>query len=213
MVRLIALSNGQNQPIIRLGKKWQPCRQLNPETVVAKRAQSLTPRAGTIAYLPCKQPTWKWLCYTGPIAYPKSWYDRLLRPTSGTIYKNNSVAYPKSGTIDYLTQQVGIYKYTTRSPTPRAVRSTTSPNKRHNQQRKLGRLPQERYNRLLHPKSCTITPTTRSPTPRAVQSTTSPHERHNHSNNSVAYLKSDTIDYFAQQAASTNLQLGRLPQE
>jgi len=40
-----------------------------------------------------------------------------------------------------------------------------------------------------------------------------PQEWHNHSNNSVAYLKSDTIDYFAQQAASTNLQLGRLPQE
>ena len=46
-----------------------------------------------------------------------------------------------------------------------------------------------------------------------VQSTNSPQEQHNHSNNSVAYLKSDTINYFAQQAASTNLQLGRLPQE
>ena len=107
MVRLIALSNGQNQPVIRLGKKGQPYRQLNPETVVAIRAQSLTLRAGTIAYLPCKQPTQKRLCYTSLVAYPKSgtieyftqeaaqalqqlgrlpqeWYDRLLRPRSGT---------------------------------------------------------------------------------------------------------------------------------
>ena len=194
MVRLTALSNGQNQPVIRLGKKGQPCKQLNPETVVAIRAQSLTPRAGTIAYLPCKQPTRKRLCYTGPIAYPKSWYDRLLRPTSGAIYKNNSVAYPKSSTIDYLAQQEGIYKYTTRSPTPRAVRSTTLPNKRHNQQRKLSRLPQERYNRLLCPKSSTITPTTRSPTSRAIRSTTSPSKRHLQIYNSVAYPKSGTID-------------------
>ena len=120
MVRLTALSNGQNQPVIRLGKKGQPCKQLNSETVVAIRAQSLTPRAGTIAYLPCKQPTRKWLCYTGPVAYPKSgtieyftqevaqalqqlgrlpqeWYDRLLRPRSGTNTP------------------------TTRSPTPRVV--------------------------------------------------------------------------------------------
>ena len=154
MVRLTALSNGQNQPIIRLGKKGQPCKQLNPETVVAIRAQSLTPRAGTIAYLPCKQPTRKRLCYTGPIAYPKSWYNHLLRPTSGTIYKNNSVAYPKSGTIDYFAQ--------------RAAQSL----------QQLGRLPQERYNRLLCPKSGTITPTTRSPTSRAIRSTTSPNKRH-----------------------------------
>ena len=129
MVRLTALSNGQNQPVIRLGKKGQPCKQLNPETVVAIRAQSLTPRAGTIAYLPCKQPTRKRLCYTGPIAYPKSWYDRLLRPISGTIYKNNSVAYPKSGTIDYFAQ-----------------RAAQSP-------QQLSRLPQERYDRLLRPAS------------------------------------------------------------
>ena len=121
MVRLTALSNGQNQPVIRLGKKGQPCKQLNPETVVAIRAQSLTPRAGTIAYLPCKQPTQKRLCYTGPIAYPKSWYDCLLRPTSGAIYK-----------------------------------------------KQLGRLPQERYDRLLRQRSGTSTPTTWSPTPRAV---------------------------------------------
>ena len=146
MVRLIALSNGQNQPVIRLGKKGQPYRQLNPKMVVAIRAQSLTPRAGTIAYLPCKQPTRKWLCYTGPIAYPKSWYDRLLCPTSGAIYKNNSVAYPKSGTIDYLAQQAGIYKYTTRSPTPRAVRSTTSPQEQHNHSN----------NSIAYPKSGTI---------------------------------------------------------
>ena len=144
MVRLTALSNGQNQPVIRLGKKGQPCRQLNPKTVVAVRAQSLTPRAGTIAYLPCKQPTQKRLCYTGPIAYPKSWYDRLLCPTNGTIYKNNSVAYPKSGTIEYFAQ---------------GAEQTLQ---------QLDRLPQERYNRLLRPKSGTITPTTRSPTPRAV---------------------------------------------
>jgi hypothetical protein len=81
--------------------------------VVAVRVQSLTPRDGTIAYLPCKQPTQKRLCYMGLIAYPKSWYDRLLCPTSGAIYKNKL--------IDYFTQQAGIYKYTTRSPTPRAV--------------------------------------------------------------------------------------------
>ena len=166
------------------------------------------------------------MCYTGLIAYPKSWYDRLLHPTSGASYKNNSVAYPKSGTIDYLTQQVGIYKYTTRSPTPRAVRSTTSPNKRHNQQRKLGRLPQERYNQLLHPKSGTITPTTRSPTPRAVRpttspkerhspttrsptpravrSTTSPKERHKHSNNLVADPKSSIIKHSTQRTSAIN---------
>ena len=144
MVRLIALSNGQNQPVIRLGKKGQPYRQLNPEMVVAIWVQSLTPRAGTIAYLPCKQPTRKQLCYTGPVAYPKSWYDHLLCPTSGTIYKNNSVAYPKSGTIDYFAQ--------------RAAQSL----------QQLGRLPQERYDRLLRPRSGTSTPTTRSPTPRAV---------------------------------------------
>ena len=155
MVRLTALSNGQNQPVIRLGKKGQPCRQLNPETVVAKWAQSLTPRAGMIAYLPCKQPTQKWLCYTGPIAYPKSWYDRLLRPKSGTI---TPIA---------------------RSPTPRAVRSTTTPNKRRYLQKQLGRLPQERYDQLLRPEKSTSTPTTRLPTPRVVRSNTSPKERHN----------------------------------
>jgi hypothetical protein len=166
-----------------------------------------------IAYLPCKQPTRKRLCYTGPIAYPKSWYDRLLRPTSGAIYKKqlgrlpqeqydrlprptsrhlqiyNSVAYPKSCTIDYFA--------------PRAAQSL----------QQLGRLPQERYNRLLHHKSGTITPTTQSPTPRAVQLTTSSQEWYNHSNNSVAYPKSGTIDYFITRAVQSLQQLGRLPQE
>ena len=190
MVRLTTLSNRQNQPIIRLGKKGQPYKQLNPEMVVAIRAQSLPPRAGTIAYLPCKQPTRKRLCYTGPVAYPKSgtieyfaqeaaqalqqlgrlpqeWYDRLLRPRSGTStptarsptprvvrsttspkkrhkHSNNSVAYPKSGTIDYFAQE--------------KVQALQQP----------GRLPQEWYDRILHPRSGTSTPITRPPTPRVV---------------------------------------------
>ena len=97
-------------------------------------------------------------------------YDRQLRPTSSTINKENSVTYPKSGTIDYVT--------------PRAVQSL----------QQLGRLPQERYNRLLCPKSGTITPTTRSPTSRAIRSTTSPSKRHLQIYNSVAYPKSGTID-------------------
>ena len=165
MVRLTALSNGQNQPVIRLGKKGQPCKQLNPETVVAIRVQSLTPRAGTIAYLPCKQPTRKRLCYTGP------------------------VAYPKSGTIEYFAQEAA-----------QALQQ-------------LGRLPQEWYDRLLRPRSGTSTPTARSPTTRVVRSTTSPREGHEHSNNSVAYPKSGTIDYVAQGGAQTLQQLDRLPQE
>ena len=97
-------------------------------------------------------------------------YDRQLRPTSGTINKENSVAYPKSGTIDYFT--------------PRAVQSL----------QQLGRQPQERYNRLLRSKSGTITPTTRSPTSRAIRSTTLPSKRHLQIYNSVAYPKSGTID-------------------
>ena len=133
----------------QVGEKGAALQQLNPEMVVAKWAQSLTPRAGTIAYLPCKQPTQKRLCYTGPIAYPKSWYDRLLRPTCGAIYKNNSVTYPKSGTIDYFA--------------PRAAQPRFQ----------LGRLPQEWYDRLLRQRSGTSTPTTRSPTIRVVRSITS----------------------------------------
>ena len=102
-------------------------------------------------------------------------------------HSNNSVTYPKSGTIDYFAQEVA-----------QALQQ-------------LGRLPQEWYNRLLRPRSVTNTPTTRSPTPRAVQSTTLPKERHNHSNNSIAYNKSGTIDYVAQGGAQTLQQLDRLP--
>ena len=225
MVRLTALSNGQNQPVIRLGKKGQPCKQLNPETVVAIRAQSLTPRAGTIAYLPCKQ----------PIINGCAIRVRLLTPRAGTIV--------------YYAQQAALSTKTTRSPTPRAVRSTTSPNKqastniqlgRLHQERydrqlhptsgtinkensvaypksgtidyftpravqslqQLGRLPQERYDRLLHPKSSTSTPTTRSPTLRAVRSTTSQKERQKHSNNLVA--KSSIIKHSTQRTSAIN---------
>ena len=93
-------------------------------------------------------------------------------------HSNNSVAHPKSGMIEYFAQgaaqtfqQLGRLQQerydrlrrprrgtntpTTRSPTPRAVRSTTSPKERHNQQKQLGRLLQEQYNRPLHPKSGT----------------------------------------------------------
>ena len=77
----------------------------------------------------------------------------------------------------------------------------------------LSRLQQERYDRLRHPRRGTNTPTTRSPPPRAVRSTTSPKERHRHSNNSVTYNKSGTIDYVAQGGAQTLQQLDRLPQE
>jgi len=40
-----------------------------------------------------------------------------------------------------------------------------------------------------------------------------PREGHKHSNNSVAYSKSGTIDYVAQGGAQTLQQLDRLPQE
>ena len=142
----------------------------------------------------------------------QEWYDRILRPRSGTSTP------------------------TTRSPTPRVVRSTTSPKKRHKHSnssvaysksgtidyfaqeaaqalQQLGRLPQEWYDQLLRPERDTIIPTTRSPTPRAVRSTTSTREEHKHSNNSVAHPKSGMIKYFAQGAAQTLQQLGRLQQE
>ena len=99
-----------------------------------------------IAYLACKQPTRKRLCYTG------------------------LVAYPKSGTIEYFAQ--GGAQIIQQS----------------------GRLPQERYDRLLRPKSGAITLTTRSPTSRAIRLTTSPSKRHLQIYNSVAYPKSGTID-------------------
>ena len=94
------------------------------------------------------------------------------------------------------------------------VRLFTTPNKRHYLQKQPGRLPQERYDRLLRPKSGTITPTTWSPTPRTVRSTTSPREGHKHFNNSVAYPKSGTSNYFTQGAIqSAKKQLGHSLQE
>ena len=133
---------------------------------------------------------------------PQEWYDRILRPRSGTSTP------------------------TARSPTPRVVRSTTSPREGHNHSnssvayprsgtidyfdqrraqalQQLGRPPQEWYDRILHPRSGTNTLTTRSPTTRAVRSTMSPKEGHKHSNNSIAYPKSATIDYFAQGVAQS----------
>ena len=108
-------------------------------------------------------------CYTGAIAYPKSWYDCLL--TLQTANPETVVLYGS------------------------------------------GRLPQEWYDRILRPRSNTSTPTTRSPTPRVVRLTTLPKKRHTHSNNSVAYSKSGTINYFAQRGTQALQQLGRLPQE
>ena len=110
---------------------------------------------------------------------PKKWHK----------HSNNSVAYSKSGTIDYFAQE--------------AAQTL----------QQLGRLPQEWYDRLLRPRSGISTPTARSPTPRAARSTTLPKEGHKHSNNSITYPKSGTIDYFAQEAAQALQQLGRLPQE
>ena len=101
-------------------------------------------------------------------------------------HSNNSVAYPKSGTIDYFAQEAA-----------QALQQ-------------LGRLPQEWYDQLLRPERDTSTPTTRSPTPRAARSTTLPKEGHKHSNNSIVYPKSGTIDYFDQRAAQT-LQTTRSP--
>ena len=116
----------------------------------------------------------------GSSRLPQEWYDRILCPRSG------------------------ISTPTTRLPTPRVVRSTTSPKKWHKHSnssvaypksgminyfaqrgtqalQQLGRLPQERHDRLRCPRRGTNTPTTRSSTPRVVQSTTSPKERHKHS--------------------------------
>ena len=143
MVRLIALSNGQNQPIIRLGKKWQPCRQLNPETVVAIRAQSLPQELVRL------------------LTYPAN-----SQPGNGCDIRVRSLT-PRAGTIVYYAQQAALSTKTTQSPTLRAVRSTTSPNKQASTNIQLGRLPQERYDRLLRPKSGTTKISTRSPTPRA----------------------------------------------
>ena len=107
-------------------------------------------------------------------------------PREGHNHSNNSVAYPKSGTIDYFDQR------------------------RAQALQQLGRPPQEWYDRILRPRSSTNTPTARSPTLRVVRSTTSPKEGHKHSNNSIAYPKSGTIDYFDQRAAQT-LQTTRSP--
>ena len=60
-------------------------------------------------------------CYTGVIAYPKSWYDCLL--TLQTANPEMVVLYGS----DRLPQEL--------------VRSFTTPNKRHYLQKQLGRLP------------------------------------------------------------------------
>jgi hypothetical protein len=116
---------------------------------------------------------------------------------------------------------------TTQSPTPRAVRSTTSPKEWHKHPNKSvaypksgtinyfakgaaqalqqpGHLPQEWYDRLLRQRSGTSTPTTRSPTPRVVRSTTSPKEGHKHSNNSVTDPKSSIIKHSTQRTSAIN---------
>ena len=157
------------------------------------------------------------------------------QPRNGCAIRVRSLT-PRAGTIIYYAQQAALSTKTTRSPTPRAVRPTTSPREGHKHSNKsvaynksgtidyfalraaqslqqLGRLHQERYDRLLRPRSGTTTPTTRSPTPRAVRSTTSPKERHKLSNNLVTYPKSGMIDYFAKGVAQAPQQLGRLPQE
>ena len=72
------------------------------------------------------------------------------------------------------------------------VRSSTTSNERRYIQKQLGRLPQERYDRLLRPVRGTSTSTTRSPTPRAERSTTSPRKRQKQLHNSDAYSKSST---------------------
>ena len=48
-------------------------------------------------------------CYTGAIAYPKSWYDCLLtlqttNPEMVVLYGSGRL--PKSGTIEYFTQEM-----------------------------------------------------------------------------------------------------------
>ena len=116
-------------------------------------------------------------------------YPTNSQPRNGCAIWVRSLT-PRAGTIVYYAQQAALSTKTTRSPTPRAVRSTTSPNKQASTNIQLGRLPQERYDRLLRPKSGTI-------------------NRYN----TVAYPKSGTIDYFAPRAAQPRFQLGRLPQE
>ena len=113
----------------------------------------------------------------------------ISSPKERHKHSNNSVAYPKSSTIDYFAQG-GTQAL-----------------------QQLGHLPQERHDRLRCPRRSTNTPTTRSPTPRVVRSTTSPKKRHKHSNSSVAYPKSGTINYFAQRGTQSLKQLGPLPQE
>ena len=152
----------------------------------------------------------------GAIAYPKSRYDCLLTLQTAnpeTVVLYGSGRLPQERYDQLLRPRSGTNTTTTRSSTPRAVQSTTSPSKQASTNIQLDRLPQEWYDRLLRPRSGTSTPTTRSPTPRVVRSTTSPRKGHKHSNNSIAYPKSGTIDYVAQGGAQTLQQLDRLPQE
>ena len=152
MVRLTALSNEQNQPVIRLGKKGQPC----------------------------NSSTRKWLLLNGRNRLPQE-LVRLLTYPANSQPRNGCAIWvrsltPRAGTIIYYAQQAALSTKTTRSPTPRAVRSTTSPKERHNHSnnsvaypksgtidyfaqraaqslQQLSRLPQERYDRLLRPAS------------------------------------------------------------
>ena len=153
-------------------------------------------------------------------------YPANSQPRNGCAIRVRSLT-PRAGTIIYYAQQAALSTKTTRSPTLRAVRSTTSPKERHKHSnnlvtytksgmvdyfakgvaqapQQLGRLPQEWYDRLLHPRSSTSTPTTRSPTPRAVRSTTLPKERHKHSNNLVADPKSSIIKHSTRRTSAIN---------
>ena len=107
MVRLTALSNGLNQPIIRLGKKGQPC----------------------------NSSTRKWLLLNGRNRLPQELvrlltYPANSQPGNGCAIWVRSLT-PRAGMIVYYAQQVALSTKTTRSPTPRAVRSSTSPKEGH----------------------------------------------------------------------------------
>ena len=188
MVRLTALSNEQNQPVIRLGKRGSPANSSTWKRLLLYGRNRLPQELVRLLTYPANsQPR------NGCAIRVRSPTPRVVRsntsPKKRHKHSNNSVAYPKSCTIDYFAQEMA-----------QALQQ-------------LGRLPQEWYDRLLRPRSGTSTPTARSPTPRVVRSTTSPRKGHKHSNNSVAYPKSGTIDYIAQRGTQTLQQLDCLPQE